>query len=265
MKARKLPPINATVNVLPNVESKWLSRLSAIVNFVGSTGSGKSTTCLSLVVAMRKAKELTKLYIISPTYESVPLWKAVVKDGDFVYSGDDVFAALKEVEKDADVIGEMYMDRLEHQIAIQDYKAGKSLTPRQENFIEQWGWKQEAVQRPALCLILDDLSHSKIFSSSRQNPLVNLVLRSRWVGQGLGLTIMMLAQNCKGLPKVLRLNCTHGFYWSTQSVKEIQSIYEDVGGIVSYKEFEALFREYTSTKHSFLFCDNIRKELKPNI
>ena len=54
--------------------------------------------------------------------------------------------------------------------------------------------KPPEVPRPSLLLIVDDMSHSQIYSTSRQNPFINLCLRHRHINHGKGITIFLAAQ-----------------------------------------------------------------------
>lgn len=263
MAPRKLPSLKNNIAVLPPIESEYLSRVPGIVGFVGSTGSGKTHLALSLIKLMRREHSISKLYVITPTFDSNVIYKSVVKDTDWVYTGSmkDVFKALQEVELDCAAISENYRQKLEHQLVLHRFIAGETLLAPDEQLLELYGFEVAEPRRPSPLLLLDDMSHSPIFSNSRLNPLTALVLRSRHVGDGLGLSIFLVAQNSRGIPKPLRLNFTHLFIWATQSQKEIQSFYEEAGGIVSYKHFEDIFRAYTMLPHSYLFVDNIRRTL----
>eukprot|EP00953_Heterococcus_sp_UTEX-ZZ885_P034146 17712-Heterococcus_DN1.PRE.1 len=131
-----------------------------------------------------------------------------------------------------------------------------------ETLLEMYGFRDSKPVRPSPCLIIDDCSHSPLFSSSGKNPLTNLVLRSRHCGDGLGLSIVLIAQTyTSGVPRALRQNLTHLALFRTQSEKEIKSMYEECGGLISFVHFKEMFNHYTANKHSYLWIDNIRRTL----
>jgi hypothetical protein len=214
---------------------------------------------------MRREKTISKLYIICPTVASNVIYKSVLNDKDWVFSGDlsKVYSALREVEADCEALSEQYRKDLEYQIVLNRFTSGEQITDADESLLEQYGYKDSKPTRPSPVLIIDDCSHSPLFSSSTKNPLTNLVLRSRHVGDGLGLSIVLIAQTyTSGVPRALRQNFTHCALFRTQSEREIKSMYEECGGVVSFPHFREVFSAYTQNKHSYLFIDNIRRTLE---
>ena len=56
----------------------------------------------------------------------------------------------------------------------------KSISSDEHTMLENNNFeKPPEVQRPSPLLIIDDMSHSDIYSTSRQNPFINLCLRLR--------------------------------------------------------------------------------------
>eukprot|EP00953_Heterococcus_sp_UTEX-ZZ885_P029440 15622-Heterococcus_DN1.PRE.3 len=264
MAPRKLPPLKTNIAVLPPIESSYISRVPFIFGAIGSTGSGKSHLALSLIKLMRREKSLTKLYVVCPTVASNVIYKSVLTDNDWVFSGDlsKVFSALREVEADCEAVSEQYRKDLEYQIVLNKFRDGADMSSADETLLEMYGFRDSKPVRPSPCLIIDDCSHSPLFSSSGKNPLTNLVLRSRHCGDGLGLSIVLIAQTyTSGVPRALRQNLTHLALFRTQSEKEIKSMYEECGGLISFVHFKEMFNHYTANKHSYLWIDNIRRTL----
>lgn len=264
MAPRKLPPLKTNIAVLPPVESSYISRVPFIFGAIGSTGSGKSHLALSLIKLMRREKSISKIYAIVPTLESNVIYKSVLKDDDWTFTGDlaKVFSALREVEADCEAVSEQYRKDLEYQIVLNKFRNGGDMSSADETMLEMYGFRDSKPVRPSPCLIIDDCSHSPLFSSSGKNPLTNLVLRSRHVGDGLGLSIVLVAQTyTSGVPRALRQNLTHLALFRTASEKEIKSMYEECGGLISFPHFKEMFNVYTANKHSYLFIDNIRRSL----
>jgi energy-coupling factor transporter ATP-binding protein EcfA2 len=265
MAPRRLPELKHDVAVLPPIESRYISRVPFIAGFIGATGSGKSHLALSLIKLMRREKTITKIYCICPTIASNVIYKSVLKDGDWVFSGDlaKVYSALREVESDCEAVSEQYRKDLMYQIVLNKFKGGSDdISDADENLLEQYGYRDSQPIRPCPVLIIDDCSHSELFSRSNKNPLTNLVLRSRHVGDGLGLSICLIAQTyTSGVPRALRQNLTHLALFRTQSEKEIKSMYEECSGVVSFSHFKDVYSAYTQNKHSYLWVDNIKRVL----
>jgi hypothetical protein len=230
-----------------------------------STISTESHLALSLIKLMRREKTISKLYVICPTVASNVIYKSVLNDKDWVFSGDlgKVYAALREVEADCEAVSEQYRKDLEYQIVLHKFTSGEQISDGDENLLEQYNYSEVKPVRPSPVLIIDDCSHSPLFSSSTKNPLTNLVLRSRHVGNGLGISLCLIAQTyTSGVPRALRQNFTHVALFRTQSEREIKSMYEECGGLVSFPHFKEVFAAYTQNKHSYLFIDNIRRTLE---
>jgi hypothetical protein len=264
MAPRKLPDLKHNVACLPPIESRYISRVSFIMACVGATSSGKTHLALSILKLMRREKSITKIYAIVPTLESNVIYKSVLKDDDWTFTGDlsKVYSALREVEADCEAVSEQYRKDLEYQIVYNRYTSGEAITDADDSLLEQYGFRDSKPIRPSPVLLIDDCSHSPLFSSSSKNPLTNLVLRSRHVGDGLGLSIVLIAQTyASGVPRALRQNLTHLALFRTQSEKEIKSMYEECAGVVSFNHWKDIFNAYTLKKHSYLWVDNILREL----
>jgi hypothetical protein len=264
MAPRKLPDLKHNVCCLPPIESKYISRVSFILACIGATSSGKTHLALSILKLMRREKTITKIYAIVPTIESNVIYKSVLRDDDWVFSGDlsKVYSALREVEADCEAVSEQYRRDLLYQIVYNRYTSGEEVNDADEALLEQYGYRNSKPVRPSPVLIIDDCSHSNLFSSSSKNPLTNLVLRSRHVGDGLGLSIVLIAQTyTSGVPRALRQNLTHLALFKTMSDKEVKSMYEECAGLVSFSHWKDIFNAYTAKKHSYLWVDNIRREL----
>jgi hypothetical protein len=260
---RNLPDLKHKIKTLPTLESKYISRVPFIAAAIGGTGSGKTHLGLSLVKLMRREHTITKLYIICPSFKSNVIYHAITKPSDMVFEDiNKVYEALHEVEKDCMAISEQYRADLEYQIAFKRYTAGETVNPVQEHLLEARGYREIKPERPSPCLIVDDCSHSPLFSSSRKNPFTNLVLRCRHVGDGLGLSILLMCQTyTSGCPRALRQNLTHLALFNTQSDREIKSMYAECNGQVPFEAFKAMFNHYTKKKHAYMWIDNIRRQM----
>jgi hypothetical protein len=263
MAPRRLPELKSNVKTLPPIESQYISRVPFIFAAIGPTASGKTHLGLGLIKLLRREHSITKLYVICPSYKSNVIYQSVVKPTDFIFEDiSKVFQALKEVELDCEAISEQYRRDLEYQIAFKLYTGGHDINTMQEHLLESYGYRDVTPVRPSPCLIIDDCSHSPLFSSSNKNPLTNLILRCRHVGDGLGLSIAMMAQTyTSGVPRALRQNVTHLALFHTESIREIKSMYDECNGQVSFVAFEHMFNHYTRLKHGYLWVDNIRRQM----
>ena len=201
MKARVLPNLKTNIQVLPPVMSRYMSRVPFIFAAVGHTGSGKSHLCLGMIKLMLREGSLNKIYLISPTASSNVVYKSVfdeTRDVLFEDLGIKVFDFLNWVQQDCINRANAYAEALMYQVAYKRYTSGEVIDNRDEQLLETHGYRNLVAVRPKSVLLIDDASHSQIFSTSQRNPFVNLVLRSRHVGDGCGLSIAMVAQSYRG-------------------------------------------------------------------
>lgn len=262
---RKLPDLKSKIAVLPLMQSRYLSRMPCCFASIGACASGKTYLTLSLIKLLRAEKSITKLYIICPTVESNPLFSAVIDPSiDRVYSDlDRAFEALEDVQADCLRESQIWRDKLLYAAALKRFKAGDAVDAAQEALLERFGWAEtvEAV-RPCPALLLDDCSHSRVFSRSSKNPLTALCLRHRHVGDGTGLSIFMCGQTfTSAIPKAIRLQLTHVAMFRTESSREIKAVYDEVSSFIKYQDFLDIFDETTREKHGYLFCDLVEKTL----
>jgi hypothetical protein len=122
----------------------------------GPTASGKTHLALSLIKLLRREHTITKLYCIVPSFKSNVIYKAVVKDTDWIFEDiSKVFQALKEVELDCEAISEQYRQDLLYQIAYKKYCAGQTINSAQEHLLESYGYRDVNPVRPSPCLLID--------------------------------------------------------------------------------------------------------------
>ncbi|KAG5184277.1 hypothetical protein JKP88DRAFT_255501 [Tribonema minus] len=267
---RALPDITAGLNMLPALESRYLSRLPTICGFVGSTGSGKTYLCLSLLKLLRREGTLDTVYLVSPTGASNVLYKSVIREGkDHVFTkpnSPQIWKDLEWIEGDVQAQADRWRDEMEYDIAHRKHTAGQTLNPHETNLLERFGFRKIVPRRPCPALVIDDAQGSLLFSPSPRNYLSQLVLRCRHVGGGVGLSIFLVAQTSRGVPRSLRCNFTHLFLYSTHNAKELDVLYHESGGFVSREEFERLFRLYTATsRHAFMKVDLYERQLTDSL
>ena len=98
---------------------------------------------------------------------------------------------LAKTKKDSDE----YDKYEEYMQAFRKWNRHKKVTMDEYTMLENNDFKKPPeVPRPSPLLIIDDMSHSDIYSTSRQNPFINLCLRHRHINNGKGISIFMAAQ-----------------------------------------------------------------------
>ena len=103
---------------------------------------------------------------------------------------------MNETKKDADTyrVFKKYLN------AYKKWTRGKksTLTNDELTLLENNLYKKPIyLPRPSPLLIVDDMSHTGIYTPSRSNPFMNLCLRHRHINEGMGITIFMACQTFK--------------------------------------------------------------------
>jgi hypothetical protein len=135
-------------------------------------------------------------------------------------------------------------------------KGGPPLPLPLYNKLENMGFKApKPVPRPSPLLIIDDMSHSDLYTPSKKNGFINLCLRHRHLFQ-VGLSIFMLVQTFKtGIPKCLRQNIQQFFLWPTHDMSQLESMYDEFANMCTKEDFLEMFQRATSGKHNFMTID----------
>jgi hypothetical protein len=237
---------------------RGLFKLHTLCAFIGMRGSWKTHAMVNLAKEYLDNGSFTRIYIISPTYESNPIFHVLHANHEDVYENsqnslqavDDI---LRKCEKDSDDFDHYY----EYMKAYLRWRHKKELTLEQRTMLENNDYKKPpSIPRPSPLLIVDDMSHSDIYSTSRQNPFINLCLRHRHINHGKGITIFLAAQTFKsGIPLALRQNIQQYFIWPTRDESQLESIYHEVANLVDYETFKALYDKATQETHDFLTID----------
>lgn len=235
-----------------------LFKLHTLCAFVGHRGSGKTHAMVNLTKRYLEEGSFNHIYVISPTYDSNPVFHVLDVDKKDVYTNhNNAIAAIEDIlgktKKDADE----YDKYDEYMIAYRKWNRGKSITSDQHTMLQNNNFeKPPEVPRPSPLLIIDDMSHSDIYSTSRQNPFINLCLRHRHINNGKGISIFMAAQTFKsGIPLALRQNIQQFFIWPTHDANQLEGIYHEVANLVDEETFDHLYFIATKEPHSFLTID----------
>ena len=233
--------------------------LHTLCAFIGMRGSGKTHAMVNLAKRYLDEGSFNRVFIISPTYESNPIFHVLHIDPQDVYSNlhtsiQDIANILQKCKKDSDD----YDDYHVYMKAYIKWKKEMKLTLEERTMLENTDYhKPPAVPRPSPLLIVDDMSHSEIYSTSRQKPFINLCLRHRHINHGKGITIFLAAQTFRsGIPLALRQNIQQYFIWPTKDETQLEAIYHEVANLIDHDTFLKLYKRATQDPHDFLTIDN---------
>lgn len=242
---------------------KSLFKLHTLAAFFGPRGSGKTNGCVLLTKEYLKAGSFTRTYIISPTYESNPVFEEIPTAREDVYT--DISTVLQSI---ADVVNKIEQDvimfenenlyRESYKRALR-VKEGDQLDVADEIILSRQNYRKPVdLPRPYPLVIIDDCSHSQIYSLSKGNPFINLCLRHRHIGgEGYGCSIFMLVQNFKtGVPKPIRQNLQQFFIWRTADRNQLEAMWEEFANLVDFDTFSQIYHHATDAdRHNFLTVD----------
>jgi hypothetical protein len=238
---------------------KELFPLHTLCAFIGMRGSGKTHAMVNLAKKYLNEGSFTRVFILSPTYESNPIFHVLHIASEDIYSNlhtsiQDISDILAKCKKDAD----NYDDYHDYMKVYLKWKRNSELTTEEQTMLENTNYqKPPGVPRPSPLLIVDDMSHSEIYSTSRQNPFINLCLRHRHINHGKGITIFLAAQTFRsGIPLALRQNIQQYFIWPTKDETQLEAIYHEVANLIDHDTFIKLYKKATQNTHDFLTIDN---------
>ena len=240
-----------------------LFKLHTLAAFFGPRGSGKTNGCVLLAKEYVEAGSFTRVYIISPTYESNPVFEELPTEREDVYT--DISTVLQSI---ADIVRKieedvvMYESELAYKAAynrVARLKEGDSMAVPDEILLNKQNFRKPlTLPRPYPLVIIDDCSHSQLYSLSKSNPFINLCLRHRHIGgEGYGCSIFMLVQNFKtGVPKPIRQNLQQFFIWRTADRNQLEAMWEEFANLVDFDTFSQIYHHATDKdRHNFLTVD----------
>ena len=248
---------------------------------IGKRGAGKTVAAVNLMEKM----EFDRIFAISPSISSnLELMERLNLQPEDIYEDPDDLTAMdmikEAVEKERDDLEDYWQRKLRYdRIMAELEKANDMLTFDEDRLLEfvvdgelkppyhKWGGKE-----PMMCLLLDDMLGSRIYSSPRK--LNQLCIYHRHLGQfkkggALGLSLFFLVQSYKtqvgGLTKTIRNQATTIILFQTKSEKELQDVAEEVGGEVSTLQFYEVYNRAVRERHDFLFIDLHKKDEHPSM
>lgn len=250
----------------PQVQN-GLFKLHTLSAFIGPRGSGKTNAAVLLAQRYQEDETINRVFIISPTFESNKIFELLNPEPGDVYT--NMHTCLADIEDIVSKIGEMVEDYNESKELHRIYRKwlrfkkgkGEALSVKEFNVMENHNFQPgEKLPRPSPLVIIDDMSHSDIYSTSKKNPFINLCLRHRHLHK-VGVSIFMLVQNYKsGVPKCLRQNIQQFFLWPTHDMTQLDAMYEEFANLCSHEDFIDMFQRCTAERHNFMTIDLNAKE-----
>jgi len=245
-----------------------LFKLHTLACFVGSCGSGKTYSTVELVHRYLELGCLNEIFLITSSWENnentfTPL--KIKKENLFEAKPPDmnVQKILETISDMVEALADKYFAYIEYTKIFRKYQRGLKkkdslvyLTLSERNILYNNNYQpMKKVEKPSCCLIIDDMSHTPIYSSSINNPMMNMAMRHRHFHK-VGLTIIFITQNFRtGLPKCLRELASQFCLYRTYDERQQDSIYEEVGSLCKKEEFLKMLAEATKEKHGFLTID----------
>lgn len=242
--------------------SDGLFKLHTLSAFIGPRGSGKTNAVVLLARRYLDDKSINRIFIISPTYDSNRIFDLLEPRPEDVFKNlQTCLADLNAIVAKVKVMVDEFNEYEKIAVIFKKWRAflagrGPPLPLPMYNKLENMGFRApEVVLRPAPLLIIDDMSHSDLYTPSKKNGFINLCLRHRHLFQ-VGLSIFMLVQTFKtGIPKCLRQNIQQFFLWPTHDMSQLESMYEEFANMCTKEDFMEMFQRATSGKHNFMTID----------
>ena len=254
-----------------------VSRTKTSVPFIasGKRGGGKSVAVANLVKKCKDKGYYDKVYLITPTYKSnKSIWDIADIEEDDVYEPDvtvlktitenveqekrewdEFLEKKKEYNKYKNDIHRKHINNIDEQDLVNYYDLGFMNGEKPE-------WKYKIERPPRLAVIIDDSLGTDLMAK-RTAGLVNMAIRHRHLGDGLGISMFMLVQSyCAqgGVPRPIRENCTHLMLFKINDQKQIDKVKQECDLPVSDEEWENMCNHAHSIPFNFLFIDFAHKK-----
>jgi hypothetical protein len=120
-------------------------------------------------------------------------------------------------------------------------------------------WKYALQRAPRLAVIVDDCLGTPIISHPSEG-LLNLCIKHRHIGKGLGFSLFLLTQTyCSvgGVPRPIRENCTLLLLFEQTDENQREKEFREIGlsSYITREEFDRMLRHCTEKPYGFLTID----------
>jgi len=240
----------------------------------GKRGGGKSVAIANFVKTCKDKGYYDRVWLITPTYWSnKAIWDIAEIDEN------DIFEPTVTVIKD--LITLVDAERAEWDAFLQQKEMYKKfqkeiksrpitridpdrlLEYQDLNFFEgapEWKYQNEVP--PRLGVIIDDSLGTPLLSRPSAG-LVNLCIKHRHIGRGLGISIFMLVQSyCAqgGINRAIRENTTMLLLFRLNQESQIKKIFEESDLEMREDEFVGMCRDCHCVPYNFLLMDFAPKD-----
>ena len=182
---------------------------------------------------------------------------------------------LNSIQKDNNVIDEIYLyakglGEPKYQLLIdKKEKAGIENFNDSTAFIEYSNTMDDMYEnsedynkkrKRKVLIVFDDMISQVISDKKAQQVLEELFIRCR----KLNISLCFLTQSYFGVPKDVRLNCTHYIIFKLNNKRELQNIAINHSSDINYKDFVNIYRNFTKEPFNFLTIDTVVNKLFKN-
>jgi hypothetical protein len=247
---------------------------------VASRGSGKTFNICKLISHYEQNKLIDndgkthplRTIVISPTMDANPIFKNLKsldeKDIHDKFS-DELLQSIVEgikIDKEETDAYNKYIDAYKKAMKVSKVKINDFFDKNPEiyDILKVYDFedpdeipKPKNLVAPVNIIILDDLMATGAFTNKKLSSLTNNLIKNRHNG----ISIAILAQSVKSIPKNIRLNCNVFFVGKFASKKVVlEDLYEEVSNVLTIEQFEELYDTATNEQYGSLIIDCSHKE-----
>jgi hypothetical protein len=251
-------------------------KMHMLALFSGKRGGGKSVAVANLIRVCKERGYLDRVILITPTFESnKEIWAicGVTKLGpDVMEPSRGVLAQVTAaIEAEADEWDRFLEEKREWQRVQRDLESGKDLSAvwSEAALLRYHGfgwfdaaapkrpvWKYKEERPPRLAAVIDDCMGTDLLLPSA--GLVNICIKHRHLGRGLGCSVFMLVQSyCAqgGIARPIRENCTLLALFKMRDMNQRAKLLEEADLGLTEAQFAALTDYAWSKPYGFLTVD----------
>ena len=241
-------------------------KLHANVIIAGVRGSGKSVALANYLKHARDRGYFDEIILISPTYHSnSKIWDIAGIQEQDVCEPD--MSCIKNLIKRVEDEREEWEEYLVKKQLYEEFRGYVKSHPNMSDDVlmqfytmgatDKPVWKLEEERPIRLAAVIDDSLGTPLFSRSTAG-LMNLIIKHRHIGKGLGLSVFMLTQSfccAGGLSPVIRQNATVMWFFKFNNENMRKKVYMEGDFPITFEEFNNMLDEVFKIPHTFLQVD----------